>query len=69
MKSTSFIIAGLLLAINGLFAQNNPTLTLEQCYHFATTNTPLAQQKALTVTAGNLLEKNQGLNWLPQVNV
>lgn len=69
MKSTSFIIAGLLLAINGLFAQNNPTLTLEQCYHFATTNTPLAQQKALTVTAGSLLEKNQGLNWLPQVNV
>lgn len=69
MKSTSFIIAGLLLAVSGLFAQNNPALTLEQCYRYATTNSPLAQQKALTVTAGNLLEKNQGLNWLPQVNV
>ncbi|MBX2932686.1 MAG: TolC family protein [Ferruginibacter sp.] len=69
MKSTSFIIAGLLLAVSGLFAQNNPVLTLEQCYRYATTNSPLAQQKALTVTAGSLLEKNQGLNWLPQVNV
>lgn len=69
MKSTSFIIAGLLFAINGLFAQNNSTLTLEKCYHLATTNSPLAQQKALTITAGKLLEKNQGLNWLPQVNV
>lgn len=69
MKSTSFIIAGLLFAINGLFAQNNSTITLEKCYHLATTNSPLAQQKALTITAGKLLEKNQGLNWLPQVNV
>ena len=69
MKSTSIIIVCLLFAIKGLFAQNNPTLTLEKCYHLATTNSPLAQQKALTITAGKLLEKNQGLNWLPQVNV
>ncbi len=52
-----------------LKAQDNPVLTLEQCYTFATTNSPLAQQKALTITAGNMAEKNQNLKWLPQVDL
>lgn len=50
-------------------AQDKPTLTLEQCYLLVVTNSPLAQQKALTIVAGNMAEKNQNLAWLPQVTI
>jgi outer membrane protein TolC len=50
-------------------AQTKRVLTLEQCYAFTAANSPLAQQKTLTVTAGNLAQKNQNLNWLPQVSM
>jgi outer membrane protein TolC len=69
MKNRSFIIFCLLITGNQLTAQNKPTLTLEQCYVFASTNSPLAQQKALTFTAGKMAEKNQNLKWLPEVNL
>jgi outer membrane protein TolC len=69
MKNKSFIIFCLLITGNQLTAQDKPTLTLEQCYVFASTNSPLAQQKALTFTAGKMAEKNQNLKWLPEVNL
>lgn len=69
MKNRKIIILGLLLAGNSLLAQDGQQLTLEQCYHFASTNSPLAQQKALTVAAGNTAEKNQNLKWLPEINL
>jgi outer membrane protein TolC len=52
-----------------LMAQENQPLTLEQCYTWAASNSPLAQQKALTITAGNMAERNQNLKWLPQVDL
>ena len=63
---TSFIL--LLVSLQAM-AQDKPALTLEQCYNRAASNSPLAQQKALTITAGNLAEKNQNLKWLPQVDL
>lgn len=50
-------------------AQNRPVLTLEQCYTMVLNASPLAQQKALTIEAGNLAEKNENLKWLPQVDL
>ena len=69
MNNKIFIISFLLFSSIHLMAQDKPVLTLEQCYTFAATNSPLAQQKALTVTAGNMAEKNQNLKWLPQVDL
>ncbi len=69
MNYKIFIIFSLLLTGNLLRAQDKPVLTLEQCYDLASANSPLAQQKALTVTAGKMAEKNQNLKWLPQVDV
>jgi outer membrane protein TolC len=64
------VFIGILLSFSlQSLAQPKPVLTLEQCYALAATNSPLAQQKALTVSAGNMAEKNQNLNWLPQVNM
>ena len=68
MKITQLFIFCLLLTSNRLLAQNMQQLTLEQCYHSASTSSPLAQQKALTITAGTLAEKNQSLKWLPEIN-
>jgi outer membrane protein TolC len=69
MRLKSIFIGCLLFIAPKAWAQDNAVLTLEQCYTYAANNSPLAQQKALTVTAGNLAEKNQNLNWLPQVNI
>ena len=69
MKQNTIIIFCLLLISNRLPAQDKQVLTLEQCYAFASGNSPLAQQKALTITAGNMAEKNQGLKWLPSVDL
>jgi len=69
MKVKYFIIFCLLLTGNQLTAQDKPTLTLEQCYSFVSANSPLAQQKALTITAGKMAEKNQNLKWLPDINL
>ncbi|MGB5006680.1 MAG: TolC family protein [Ferruginibacter sp.] len=69
MSNKHFIIFCLLFCSIQVIAQNKPLLTLEQCYALAATNSPLAQQKALTLTAGNLAEKNQNLKWLPQVDL
>lgn len=69
MNKKHFIIFCLLSGSMHLMAQNKPVLTLEECYSLAASNSPLAQQKALTVKAGNLAEKNQGLKWLPALDV
>lgn len=69
MKIKYIIISCLLFAANRLIAQDKPVLTLEQCYTLASTVSPLAQQKALTIRAGNMAEKNQNLKWLPQVDL
>ncbi len=69
MKIRQLFIFCFLLTSNSLLAQNMQQLTLEQCYNSASTSSPLAQQKALTITAGTLAEKNQSLKWLPEVNL
>ncbi len=50
-------------------AQGTATLTIEQCYDMLAKASPLAQQKALTIAAGKLAEKNYNLKWLPQVDL
>ncbi|MBP6287026.1 MAG: TolC family protein [Ferruginibacter sp.] len=69
MKIKHIIISCLLFAADRLMAQDKPVLTLEQCYTLASTVSPLAEQKALTIRAGNMAEKNQNLKWLPQVDL
>ncbi len=69
MKIIKLIIFCLLLTGNAMMAQSGSQLTLEQCYNFASTSSPLAQQKALTITAGNMAEKNLNLKWLPDINL
>ncbi|MEP7110147.1 MAG: TolC family protein [Ferruginibacter sp.] len=59
-----FIIAGRMLP-----AQHLTTLTIEQCYSLAASNSPMYQQKALTVAAGNMTEKNLNLKWLPRLDI
>ena len=69
MKSKYLFVFSLLFTGNQAMAQDKPLLTLEQCYSAASANSPLAQQKALTLVAGNMAEKNQNLKWLPQVDL
>jgi outer membrane protein TolC len=69
MNSKYLFVFSLLFIGNQALAQDKPVLTLEQCYSAASTNSPLAQQKALTIIAGNMAEKNQNLKWLPQVDL
>lgn len=69
MKSKHLFFFSLLFTGSQALAQDKPLLTLEQCYSAASTNSPLAQQKALTIVAGNMAEKNQNLKWLPQVDL
>ena len=69
MNIKQILVFCLLFSSMQSMAQDKPLLTLEQCYAFAATNSPLAQQKALTITAGNMAEKNQNLKWLPQVDL
>jgi outer membrane protein TolC len=52
-----------------LNAQHLNEVTIEQCYGLAAANSPLYQQKALTIAAGNKTEKNLNLKWLPQLDV
>ena len=52
-----------------LVAQHFTDLTIEQCYSLATNNSPMYQQKALTIAAGNMAEKNLNLKWLPQLDI
>lgn len=58
-----------LLPTRLLVAQHLDALSLEQCYSLATGNSPMYQQKALTIAAGNKMEKNVGLNWLPRLDI
>ena len=69
MRLKHFFICILMIASLRSIAQDGQRVTLEQCYAWASTSSPLAQQKALTITAGNMSEKNQNLKWLPQVDV
>jgi outer membrane protein TolC len=69
MNNKLFIFFCLLLSSIISMAQNTPALTLEQCYAMAANTSPLGQQKALTIAAGNVAEKNQNLKWLPQVDL
>ena len=69
IKRTIFFLAICLLTSHLLKAQKVNTLTLAQCYELANKNSPLYQQKALTITAGNMLEKNLNLKWLPQLDI
>ncbi|MCW3094065.1 MAG: TolC family protein [Ferruginibacter sp.] len=50
-------------------AQHLATLSLEQSYNLAYTHSPVYQQKALTIAAGNMAEKNLNLKWLPQLDI
>jgi outer membrane protein TolC len=52
-----------------LTAQQLSEITIEQCYDLAANNSPLYQQKALTIAAGNKAEKNLNLKWLPQLDL
>ncbi|MDB5277107.1 MAG: TolC family protein [Ferruginibacter sp.] len=52
-----------------LNAQHLNELTIDQCYKLAAANSPLYQQKALTIAAGNKTEKNINLKWLPQLDI
>ncbi|MEJ7587509.1 MAG: TolC family protein [Ferruginibacter sp.] len=61
--------AFLLFICSLLAAQQTSLLTIEQCYSQAAKNSPLYQQKALTIAAGNLAEKNLNLKWLPQLDI
>ena len=69
MKRIILFLTAWLLAACSVSAQSARTLTLEQCYDLLAKTSPLAQQKALTITAGNLAEKNLNLKWLPQVDL
>ena len=69
MKRIILFLTAWLLAACSVAAQSARTLTLEQCYDLLAKTSPLAQQKALTITAGNLAEKNLNLKWLPQVDL
>lgn len=69
MKIKHILIPCLLFAGSLVTAQEKPVLTLDQCYAIAAANSPLAQQKALTIAAGDLAGKNQNLKWLPQVDL
>lgn len=69
MNKKDFVICILLFSGLQSMAQENQPLTLEQCHTWAASNSPLAQQKALTITAGNMTERNQDLKWLPQVDL
>lgn len=52
-----------------LVAQQLTEISIEQCYNLAANNSPLYQQKALTIAAGNKTEKNLNLKWLPQLDI
>ncbi|MEO5890500.1 MAG: TolC family protein [Ferruginibacter sp.] len=52
-----------------LDAQRVSSLTIEECYEMAAKNSPLYQQKALMIAAGNITEKNLNLKWLPQLDL
>lgn len=69
MRNKYVVVFSLLFTGTQAMAQDKPVLTLEQCYAAASANSPLAQQKALTIVAGNMAEKNQNLKWLPQVDL
>lgn len=69
MKRISLLFAVWLMTGANLMAQSTNAITLEQCYELLSKTSPLAQQKALTITAGNLAAKNQDLKWLPQADL
>ncbi len=52
-----------------LTAQQLSEISIQQCYSLAAGNSPLYQQKALTIAAGNKAEKNLNLKWLPQLDL
>lgn len=65
----SGLAAVLLLVGSALTAQHVSSLNIEECYRLATKNSPLYQQKILTLFAGKLAEKNINLKWLPQFDI
>lgn len=69
MKRISLLFAVWLMTGTNSMAQSAGAITLEQCYELLTKTSALAQQKALTILAGNLAEKNQNLKWLPQADL
>ena len=69
MKIKQVTIFCLLFGSLQSMAQEKPALTMEQCYALAATNSSLAQQKVLTLTAGKMAERNQNLKWLPQIDL
>ena len=52
-----------------LISQQISEISIEQCYKLAAANSPLDQQKTLTIAAGNRAEQNLNLKWLPQVDL
>lgn len=63
------LLIAFLLFSQLLIAQQLSEISIEQCYNLAANNSPLYQQKALTIAAGNKAEKNLNLKWLPQLDL
>ncbi len=59
----------LLMIGTALNAQHVASLSIEECYQLAAKNSPLYQQKILTLFAGDAAEKNINLKWLPQLDI
>lgn len=63
------LLIALLLSSQLLISQQIINISIEQCYDLAANHSPLSQQKALTIVAGNKAEKNLDLKWLPQLDL
>ncbi len=63
------VLVMLLFVHHLLIAQHINEISIGQCYNLANSNSPLYQQKVLTIAAGNLAEKNLHLKWLPQLDL
>jgi outer membrane protein TolC len=68
IRKIKFLIA-FVVCSQLLTAQRLSEISIEQCYSLAAGNSPLYQQKALTIAAGNKAEKNLNLKWLPQLDL
>ncbi len=63
------LLIAFLLFSQLLIAQQLSEISIEQCYNLAANNSPLYQQKVLTIAAGNKAEKDINLKWLPQLDL
>lgn len=64
-----YLLIGLLLSANFLFAQQSDTISIQTCYELARTNYPLSKQIELNNQNNQLRLKNLNKNYLPQMNI